>query len=76
MKELKELLTPKRDDLASVVKIVAEHSDTAFVVQDIRKKRYIVESDGSYRIGQTVVVQSGIITGIAKSLSTFKEFVI
>lgn len=74
MKALKELLSPPRDNSSLIVKIVAKHTDTAFVVQDVRQKRFIAESDGSYRIGQTVVTKSGIIIGKTQSLNSFKEY--
>lgn len=76
MKELKKLFSPRNSNPSSIVKIIAKHTDTAFVVQDIRQKRFIAESDGSYRIGQTVVVTNGIITGKTKSLSSFNEYTV
>jgi len=70
-----ELLKTKK--ISSIIaKIIERPSDTKYVVQDSKNRKYIAEANSSYRIGETVIIKNGIIISKVKSLNTYKEYVV
>ena len=59
-----------------IARIISKPNDSQCLVQDAKSRQYIAESDGTYTVGQTVIIKNGVITSSTKSLSSFKEFVI
>lgn len=67
----KETVKPK-----ITAKIISKQDDTLCAVRDAKNRRYLVESDGSYNVGQTVSIKDGVIIGTAKSLGTLKGYIV
>jgi hypothetical protein len=73
---LNDLVNKKEDERAIIVTISNKIGNTSYQVKDSRGRRFSVEGDPSFIVGQTVTVKKGIIIGKNKSLKSFKEFVV
>lgn len=49
-------------------------SNTLYSLTDQRGRKFNAEGDGSYRVGQSVSVKSGVIIGKAKVPKVIKHF--
>lgn len=47
-------------------KVVQRNSNTLCTVQDRKGRKFTAESDGSYRVGQQVMIKNGVIITTVK----------
>lgn len=55
-------------------KIVSVPTTTLCIVQDTKERQFAVESNGSYRIGEIVLIKNDVIIGKTKTLRNIKHF--
>ena len=67
------IFTPK-DDKVLFAKVIQKNSNTSCTVRDTRGRLFLVESNGTYSIGQSVSVKSGVIIGRTKAQKTVTHF--
>ena len=56
------------------VRIVQKNSNTLCTVRDMKGRLSQVESDGSYSVGQSVSVKSGVVIGRVKMPKAVRHF--
>ena len=65
----------KKDNIAPLfAKITAKEGNTFCTVQDRKGRKFTAESDGSYRIGQQVMIKNGVIVTAVKRPSIVQSF--
>lgn len=74
MKTIWQEILTKEEDKFTFGHILQKQSSTLCVVEDKKGRQYLVESDGTYTVGQNVVVSKGTIIGVTKGLKTYNEY--
>jgi hypothetical protein len=59
---------------AVTCKIINRLGDTLFVVKDRKGRKFNAESNGTYKVGEYVVVKSGIIVGKSTKARTVTHY--
>lgn len=55
-------------------RIVSKPTTTLCRVQDRRGRLFSAESDGTYRVGQYVLVRNGVVIGVTRKPKTVPHF--
>ena len=63
-----------RKSSSYVCKIVSKQGKTLCIVKDSRGRKFNAESDGSYKVGESVIVRSGIVIGRSKRTRTVVHY--
>ncbi len=58
------------------VKVIEKITLTQFIVEDMRQRQFQVESDGSYTIGEFVIIKNGVIIGKSRKINSVSNFVV
>ena len=64
--------TPQPDSVTGI--IISLPSSTFCVIKDTKGRAFNAVSNGSYTVGQSVLVKNGIVVGKAKSTKIVKHF--
>ncbi len=64
----------KPTDSTVTGKIIKKNTSTLYTLEDRRGRQFNAESDGSYIVGQTVLVRENIIIGKTKKAKTVFHF--
>ncbi len=55
-------------------KIISKDTSTMCSILDDKGRKFSAESDGSFTVGQTVLVKDGIVIGKTKKIKTVQQF--
>lgn len=69
-----DLLKKPKIDILKKGKILTRDSVTRATVIDSKGRKFTVESDGSYVVGQFVLIKNGVIIGVTKQIKTVNHF--
>ena len=69
---MKKLLVKDIDSI--VAKIVAKDGTTFCTVQDRKGRKFNAASDGSYNVGQSVLIKDGVVISVVKRATTIPHF--
>ena len=67
-------LLQKRLNTSIIARIDEKSTNTLFIVKDLKGRKFRAESDGSYKVGQVVRVESGVIINKTKMPKSIKHF--
>lgn len=69
-------LLDKKSDSVTKAKVVSKVSATRCIVIDKKGRKFTVESDGSYGIGQHVQIKSNVIISKTKANPSSSHFIV
>lgn len=55
-------------------KVMSKDGNTLCIVKDRKGRKFNAESDGSYRVGQQVMIKNGVIVAAVKRPNTVPNF--